>query len=99
MKQTSSELKTHMKNVDVDDIYDMQDEIQFALEDANEIQEALSRTYETPDGLDDEDLEAELDELGEDMGEEDEIPSYLQNAPNVPNTSNRQKNDQEEILI
>eukprot|EP01091_Cochliopodium_minus_P015590 TRINITY_DN5596_c0_g1_i1.p1 TRINITY_DN5596_c0_g1~~TRINITY_DN5596_c0_g1_i1.p1 ORF type:complete len:225 (-),score=75.61 TRINITY_DN5596_c0_g1_i1:28-654(-) len=100
MKNASKELKTQMKNVDIDDIYDMQEEIEFAMEDCNEIQEALSRTYETPDGLDDDELEAELDELGNDIEDEEEIPSYLQNAPSVPTTTNKQRvNDPQELLI
>ena len=41
------------------------------LDQNNEIQEALSRTYETPEGFDDDALEAELNALEEYISEED----------------------------
>lgn len=43
---------------------DLQDQLEDMMEDANEIQEALSHSYGTPE-LDEDDLEAELDALGE----------------------------------
>lgn len=50
----------------------------------NEIQEALGRTYDVPDELDESDLMDELDALGEDLamesaaGESGSVPSYMQ---------------------
>lgn len=38
-------------------VQDLQDQLEDMMEDANEVQEALSRSYGTPD-IDDEDLEA-----------------------------------------
>jgi hypothetical protein len=44
----------------VEEIYDLTDDMQELLDQNNEIQEALSRTYETPEGYDDDALEQEL---------------------------------------
>ncbi|KAJ3258714.1 hypothetical protein HK103_003308 [Boothiomyces macroporosus] len=58
------------------------------LEQANDVQEALSRTYGVPDDIDEADLEAELDALGDELLLEESEPSYLQEpeftAPSVP---------------
>ena len=48
------------------------------LEDANEVQEALGRTYGMPE-IDEADLEAELDALGDDFALDDDT-SYLDDA-------------------
>lgn len=61
------------------------------LEQANEIQEVLGRSYNTPDGLDEEDLEAgkivfnckELDALGE-MEFDEAEPTYIDEISSVP---------------
>lgn len=51
------------------------------LDQANEIQETLGRTYGVPDEVDEADLEAELEALGDDLGEEEgELPSYLRDS-------------------
>lgn len=51
------------------------------LEDANEVQEALGRTYGMPE-IDEADLEAELDALGDDFALDDDT-SYLDDAMKV----------------
>ena len=51
------------------------------LEDANEVQEALGRTYGMPE-IDEADLEAELDALGDDIALDDDT-SYLDDAMKV----------------
>ena len=57
------------------------------LEQAEEVQEALGRSYGTPE-LDDDELEAELDALGDDLALDDDL-SYLDEAskaPEIPGT-------------
>jgi len=55
------------------------------LEQANDIQETLGRTYGVPEDIDEDDLEAELDALGDELNfEEEEEPSYLQETPELP---------------
>merc|ERR1719400_2940839 len=56
------EMKKEYKNVNIDQIEDMQDELSDMMEDANEIQESLGRSYGMPD-VDEDELEAELDAL------------------------------------
>jgi charged multivesicular body protein 5 len=62
--------------------YDMEDMI----EQANEIQESLGRSYGVPDEVDEMDLQAELDALGldDDPIGEGETPSYLQDSMALP---------------
>lgn len=55
----------------------MQDEMEDIMDQANEIQETLGRSYGVPDDIDEDELEAELDALGDEMFEEEE-PSYLE---------------------
>ncbi|XP_015750849.1 PREDICTED: charged multivesicular body protein 5-like [Acropora digitifera] len=50
------------------------------LEIANEVQDTLGRTYGMPDDIDEADLEAELEALGDDLAL-DEDTSYLDEVP------------------
>jgi charged multivesicular body protein 5 len=63
----------------------MQDEMEDLLEMANEVQETIGRAYGVPDDIDDEELEAELDMLEEELLFEEGEPSYLEEAPVVNN--------------
>ncbi|KAJ2851121.1 Vacuolar protein-sorting-associated protein 60 [Coemansia brasiliensis] len=80
MQDANKELKKQYKNIDVDKIYDIQDEMSDLMEQANEVQELMGRSYDLPDDIDEEDLEAELDALGDDLNFEEEMPSYLNDA-------------------
>ena len=88
MKAANTQLKTVMKKeLDIDEIDDLADDMAELMDDFNEINESLGRNFATPDGLDEADLEAELDlledELEEEAGLESEAaPSYL--MPNTP---------------
>ncbi|WVO15394.1 hypothetical protein L204_103052 [Cryptococcus depauperatus] len=82
MRIANKEMKRQYKGIDIDRIesihYDMED----LIEQANEIQESLGRSYGVPDEVDEADLQAELDALGlddEPIGE-NETPAYLQDA-------------------
>ncbi|KAG8960809.1 hypothetical protein FRC00_014095, partial [Tulasnella sp. 408] len=82
MKQANVEMKRQYGKIDVDKIeqihYDMEDMI----EQANEIQESLGRSYGVPDEIDEDELQAELDAL--ETLEEEETPSYLQDLNATP---------------
>ncbi|XP_063506303.1 charged multivesicular body protein 5 isoform X1 [Pongo pygmaeus] len=82
MKLGVKEMKKAYKQVKIDQIEDLQDQLEDMMEDANEIQEALSRSYGTPE-LDEDDLEAELDALGDELLA-DEDSSYLDEAASAP---------------
>ncbi|EDV20916.1 Charged multivesicular body protein 5 [Trichoplax sp. H2] len=89
MKLGVKEMKKEYKKVNIDQIEDLQDDMSDMMEQANEIQESLSRTYGMPDDLDEADLDAELDALGDDLAF-DEDTSYLDDAastPAVPSTN------------
>lgn len=64
MQAGAKQMKKEYKKINIDMVEDLQDEMEDLLEDANEIQEVLGRSYGCPD-VDEEDLEAELDALGD----------------------------------
>ncbi|KAJ1652282.1 Vacuolar protein-sorting-associated protein 60 [Dispira simplex] len=87
MKESNKTLKKQYKDVDLDKIEDMQDELADLLDQANEIQETIGRSYSVPDDIDEADWEAELDALGDELdmtAEHGEIPSYLQPTQQMP---------------
>merc|ERR1711990_836106 len=60
MKLGVKEMKKEFKNVNIDQIEDLQDDLGDMLEEANEVQEVMGRAYGMPE-IDEDDLEAELD--------------------------------------
>ncbi|KAL0716972.1 hypothetical protein Bca4012_066294 [Brassica carinata] len=81
LKSANKELKGMMKTVQIQDIDNLQDEMMDLMDVSSEIQETLGRSYNVPDGLDEDDLMGELEALEADMGDETEadgMPSYLQ---------------------
>lgn len=56
MKHANATMKTQFKQIDPDEVYDLQDDMQEMMDQHYEIQEALSRNYETPEGFDEEEL-------------------------------------------
>jgi charged multivesicular body protein 5 len=60
MKDATATLKVEHEKIDLDAVEDMQDDLFDLLEEQEEIQEIMGRNYATPDGLDEDDLEAEL---------------------------------------
>ncbi|KAJ3289895.1 hypothetical protein HK104_007147 [Borealophlyctis nickersoniae] len=90
MKSANKELKQQYKKINITKIERVQDEMEDLLEQANDIQETLGRSYGLPEDVDEDDLEAELDALGEEFMEEEETPSYLQEptyAPEMPSSA------------
>ncbi|CAG7920890.1 unnamed protein product [Penicillium olsonii] len=89
MKTTTKELKKQYGKVDVDKIEQMQDEMADLMEVGNEIQESISRAYDVPEDVDESELDAELEALGEEsmfessMGES-AMPSFLQDEVAPP---------------
>ncbi|XP_044757299.1 charged multivesicular body protein 5 [Coccinella septempunctata] len=82
MRDGMVQMKKEFKKINIDDIEDVQDELADMLEQANEVQEALGRTYNTPE-LDEDELNAELEALGDEMALDDDT-SYLDNVLNAP---------------
>ncbi|EPZ30933.1 Snf7 domain-containing protein [Rozella allomycis CSF55] len=78
MKIAAKEMKTQFKAINIDKIDNLQDEIEDLLEQSNEVQEALGRSYGLPDDVDEDELEAELEALQNEADFEFEgEPSYL----------------------
>ena len=65
MKATNKDLKRQFGKVDVDKLERMQDEMADLMEQGNEIQEAMGRSYDVPEEVDEAELDAELEALGE----------------------------------
>ena len=91
MKAATKEFKQTFgkaKELDLDAIDNMQDEMAEMMEISNEINDALGRTYDVPEDIDEDDLMDELDALEFEMQEEDltkeaEVPAYMQ-EPDLP---------------
>jgi len=101
MKQANKDLKyTLKKELDIDDVDDLAEDMAELMEDFDEINEALGRNYTTPD-LDEADLDAELEMLGDELEEEldeeivESMPSYL--LPAQPNTVPGHKVSEDEL--
>jgi charged multivesicular body protein 5 len=82
MKQANAQMKHVMKKeLNINAVEDIADDMAELMEDFNEINEALGQNYATPD-LDEADLDAELEMLGDELEDElqleDAVPSYLQ---------------------
>lgn len=96
MKVGVKSFKKEYKNINVDNIEDLQDELEDLTEQANEIQEVMGRSYGMPE-IDDDELEAEFDALGDMVLDDD--ASYLDeiaapSAPtNVPGEASTTNND------
>lgn len=92
MKSATVTLKTEHEKINIDEIEDMQDDLADLLEDQEEMNEIISRSYATPEYLDEDDLNAELagleDEFeGIDLEEEVSAPvSMPLNPINPPET-------------
>jgi charged multivesicular body protein 5 len=98
LKQTNKALKKEYGKVDIDKIERLQDEMADLLDVGNEIQESLARSYDIPEEVDEAELDAELDALGQEveldreMGLEsgavpsfmqDEVPEFIDEAPST----------------
>mmetsp|Transcript_6754 Transcript_6754/g.14105 ORF Transcript_6754/g.14105 Transcript_6754/m.14105 type:complete len:159 (+) Transcript_6754:295-771(+) len=98
MKAANTELKkTIKKDLNIDDVEDLADDMAELMEDFNEINEAMAQKFSTPVDVDEADLEAELDMLEDELEDEeleaDATPSYLQesNLPAQPTTAPGEK--------
>lgn len=67
--------------MDIGAIESQMDDINDLLEDSEEIQEALGRSYDVGEGFDEEELEGELEAMEAELEFEDGDMSYLSEAP------------------
>jgi len=83
MKDAQKSLKVDMKKVNISEVEDLHDDMNDLLEDADEINDIMGRSYGVPEELNEEDLMNELDAMESELNEEaesNEIPAYLVNA-------------------
>ncbi|KAJ6515609.1 vacuolar protein sorting-associated protein 60 [Mycena sanguinolenta] len=83
MKAANKEMQKQYGKIDIDKIEAMHYDMEDMLEQSNEIQEIMGRSYAVPDELDEADLEAELDALALE-GPDEEGTSYLTDLNKVP---------------
>src|ERR1700761_1393104 len=74
MKQTNKSLKQQYGKINIDKIERMQDEMADLMDIGNDIQESISRSYDIPEDVDEAELDAELEALGDEV----EFESYGQ---------------------
>ena len=88
MKTTTKTLKKQYGQIDIDKIERLQDEMADLMDVGNEIQESISRAYDVPEDVDEAELDAELEALGEETMMEssmgDSVPSFLQDEVAPP---------------
>ena len=97
LKVASKEMKTQIKKtkeLDIDHVNDIMDELQEQKDYFEEVQMAMS-SYDVPLDIDDSELMAEMDMLGEEVAEEalaDETPAYMMDIPDAPHGQRVQSN-------
>jgi len=88
MKTTTKELKKQYGKINIDKIERLQDEMADLMDLGNDIQESISRSYDVPEDVDEEELDAELEALGEDVmldgGAESELPAFMMDESGPP---------------
>lgn len=93
MKSTTKSLKKQYGKIDIDKIERMQDEMADLMDAGNEIQDSISRSYDVPEEVDESELDAELEALGDEgLYEENPaaavgdgaVPSFMQDEVQPP---------------
>lgn len=88
MRQTNKELRKTYGKINIDKLEDMQDEMLDLIDQSNELQNVLGRSYDVPDDISESELDAELEALGDELDINDELngeqlPSYLTDLGNT----------------
>jgi charged multivesicular body protein 5 len=94
MKTTTKELRKQYGKIKIDQIERMQDEMADLMDMGNDIQESISRSYDIPEDVDEDELDAELEALGEEVALDghaeasglpafmvDETPTFIDEPP------------------
>ncbi|CBH15394.1 SNF-7-like protein, putative [Trypanosoma brucei gambiense DAL972] len=83
MKDATKTLKREFKKMSVADVEKLQDELLNLYEDAQYVQEAMGRSYDIPDSIDEDEMLGELEALAMQSGNEADS-SYLSDALAMP---------------
>ncbi|QDS74990.1 hypothetical protein FKW77_005436 [Venturia effusa] len=90
MKTTTKELRKQYGKVNIDKIERLQDEMADLMDMGNDIQDAISRSYDVPEDVDEAELDAELEALGEEVAmeglgtESEALPGFLMDETAPP---------------
>ena len=89
MKTTNKSLKQQYGKINIDKIDRLQDEMADLIDIGNDIQESISRSYDVPEDVDEAELDAELEALGDEMefegvGEESSVPAFMMDEVKPP---------------
>ncbi|KAI9884666.1 MAG: hypothetical protein M1823_003549 [Watsoniomyces obsoletus] len=89
IKTTNKSLKQQYGKINIDKIERLQDEMADLMDVGNDIQESISRSYDVPEDVDEAELDAELEALGEDValegvGEESALPGFMMDEARPP---------------
>jgi len=98
MKDTAATIKQQYKEINIDQVEDLQDEMRDLMEDANEINDVLGEAWGVDD-IDENELLDELDGLEAEldgMDAEEEIPDYMVSAASA-GTKEKQKDNAGEV--
>jgi len=97
MKHANTALKQQFKEIDIDEIEDLHDDMEDMMYMNEEIQDVMGRAFNT-EVFDDDELLGELNELEDDMLTEDfnEVPNYLVNATTASKNTERQNAPQQQ---
>jgi len=82
MKTTTKELRKQYGKINIDKIEKLQDEMADLMDMGNDIQESISRSYDVPEEVDEAELDAELEALGDEVelegiGESSGVPAFM----------------------
>jgi charged multivesicular body protein 5 len=88
MKQANKEMRRQYGKINIDKIDRLQDEMADLIEQSNDLSEIMGRSYNVPEDVDEAELEAELEALGDEFEMEESlakegeggIPSYLEDV-------------------
>lgn len=99
MKVGVKDFKKAYKHVDIDKVENMQDELEDLMEQANDVQEVMGRSYGMPE-MDDDELEAEFDALGDEMlGDDSSFLDDAISAPSAPTSEPGGESMREGVLV
>jgi hypothetical protein len=84
-----------MKDMNVDDVYDIMDDMKDVMDDQKDISEALQRNYEIE--IDDEELDQELDELDAQMRMEFDAKDLCVPSGNKQKVVSQKEKDEREL--
>ncbi|KAI9779661.1 MAG: hypothetical protein M1816_003449 [Peltula sp. TS41687] len=89
MKTTNKSLKQQYGKINIDKIDRLQDEMAELMDIGNDIQESISRSYDVPEDVDEAELDAELEALGDEVelegvGEDSAVPGFMMDEVRPP---------------